>query len=291
MIPAVHELFGLWSNFKFNSRFLDDIEELMALDPVASDLQQDSVQGLDDSESLIVLNDVSYAYPGTERRVLKDISFQLPRGSWLGVVGPTGAGKTTFLDLLSGLCFPDEGKVCVGQSDLRPEVVKSWQSRIGVVPQEVILLDDSLLRNVAFGVAPDDIDESLVKEVVRLAGLEHLVAKMPDGLQTRLGERGTRLSGGERQRVGLARALYRKPLLLLLDEATSALDQETEARIIETLKNLAQDCTLVTVAHRLSSVQPCENILVLEDGELVSQGSFEELLQNSRTFQRLALVT
>ena len=193
--------------------------------------------------------------------------------------------------LLSGLCFPDEGKVCVGQSDLRPEVVKSWQSRIGVVPQEVILLDDSLLRNVAFGVAPDDIDESLVKEVVRLAGLEHLVAKMPDGLQTRLGERGTRLSGGERQRVGLARALYRKPLLLLLDEATSALDQETEARIIETLKNLAQDCTLVTVAHRLSSVQPCENILVLEDGELVSQGSFEELLQNSRTFQRLALVT
>ena len=291
VIPAVHELFGLWSNFKFNSRFLDDIEELMALDPVASDLQQDSVQGLDDSESLIVLNDVSYAYPGTERRVLKDISFQLPRGSWLGVVGPTGAGKTTFLDLLSGLCFPDEGKVCVGQSDLRPEVVKSWQSRIGVVPQEVILLDDSLLRNVAFGVAPDDIDESLVKEVVRLAGLEHLVAKMPDGLQTRLGERGTRLSGGERQRVGLARALYRKPLLLLLDEATSALDQETEARIIETLKNLAQDCTLVTVAHRLSSVQPCENILVLEDGELVSQGSFEELLQNSRTFQRLALVT
>ena len=291
VIPAVLELFGLWSNFKFNSRFLDDIEELMALDPVASDLQQDSVQGLDDSESLIVLNDVSYAYPGTERRVLKDISFQLPRGSWLGVVGPTGAGKTTFLDLLSGLCFPDEGKVCVGQSDLRPEVVKSWQSRIGVVPQEVILLDDSLLRNVAFGVAPDDIDESLVKEVVRLAGLEHLVAKMPDGLQTRLGERGTRLSGGERQRVGLARALYRKPLLLLLDEATSALDQETEARIIETLKNLAQDCTLVTVAHRLSSVQPCENILVLEDGELVSQGSFEELLQNSRTFQRLALVT
>ena len=291
VIPAVHELFGLWSNFKFNSRFLDDIEELMALDPVAFDLQQDSVQGLDDSESLIVLNDVSYAYPGTARRVLKDISFQLPRGSWLGVVGPTGAGKTTFLDLLSGLCFPDEGKVCVGQSDLRPEVVKSWQSRIGVVPQEVILLDDSLLRNVAFGVAPDDIDESLVKEVVRLAGLEHLVAKMPDGLQTRLGERGTRLSGGERQRVGLARALYRKPLLLLLDEATSALDQETEARIIETLKNLAQDCTLVTVAHRLSSVQPCENILVLEDGELVSQGSFEELLQNSRTFQRLALVT
>lgn len=291
VIPAVHELFGLWTSFRFHSRFLDELEELMALEPVVKEGDLQSVQGLSSSPNLIQLKDVAYSYPGTEREVLADVSLQVSKGEWLGVVGPTGAGKTTILDLMSGLCFADRGTVTVGESVLDSSIVKDWQSKIGVVPQEVILLDESLMRNVAFGVLPEDIDQDLVREVVRLAGLEELLKKMPEGLETRLGERGTRLSGGERQRVGLARALYRKPSLLLLDEATSALDQETEARIIETLQNLSKDCTLVTVAHRLSSVKPCDSIIVLEDGKLVAQGSFDELLEKSRTFQRLALVS
>ena len=263
----------------------------MALEPVVKEGDLQSVQGLSSSPNLLQLKDVAYSYPGTEREVLADVSLQVSKGEWLGVVGPTGAGKTTILDLMSGLCFADRGTVTVGESVLDSSIVKDWQSKIGVVPQEVILLDESLMRNVAFGVLPEDIDQDLVREVVRLAGLEELLKKMPEGLETRLGERGTRLSGGERQRVGLARALYRKPSLLLLDEATSALDQETEARIIETLQNLSKDCTLVTVAHRLSSVKPCDSIIVLEDGKLVAQGSFDELLEKSRTFQRLALVS
>lgn len=289
VIPAVHELFGLWSSFSFHSKFLEKVEALLSLDGEVETLEQSPVLGLRDSEYLVRLSNVRYTYPNSDREVLTDFSVDISRGQWLGVVGPTGAGKTTLLDLLTGLCLPDSGSVHVGNSLLTSEVLKSWQTEIGVVPQEVILLDDSVIRNVAFGVAPSEIDLELVNEVVQLAGLEEFLSKLPDGLETRLGERGTRLSGGERQRVGLARALYRKPVLLLLDEATSALDQETEARIVETLQNLSNECTMITVAHRLSSVRPCDNILVLEDGELVSQGTFDELLQESETFKRIAL--
>ncbi len=152
-----------------------------------------------------------------------------------------------------------------------------------------MLLDDDISRNVDFGLQNDQIDEDLVRKVCEMAGLAEFLKELPAGLKTRLGERGTRLSGGERQRVGLARALYRKPSLLLLDEATSALDQATERRIIDTLEELTADCTMITVAHRLSSVKPCDKIVVMEDGEIVSRGTFDELLESSPNFQKLAL--
>jgi len=291
IVPAVHELFGLFSRLSFDLLYLEQVEEL--LKPDGPNLEEPGlpVEGLDSSPTLLRLDGVSFRYENSEHDALKGLDLELKRGQWLGVVGTTGAGKTTLLDILSGLCVPTSGTVTVGESQLNEKVVKDWQRHLGVVPQEVILLDDSIARNVAFGVSKPDIDLELVAKVCDLAGLSKFLKALPDGLETRLGERGTRLSGGERQRVGIARALYRKPTLLLLDEATSALDQATESKIIETLKTLSADCTLVTVAHRLSSVQPCDEIIVVEDGSIVSRGSFDTLLASSQTFQRLALIS
>jgi ATP-binding cassette, subfamily B, bacterial PglK len=291
IIPAVQALFGLWARLKFDASYLDQIEDILNPETPLEDQRSRPVQGLETADPLVSLDNVSFRYENADRNALEGLSLTLARGRWIGVVGTTGAGKTTLLDVFSGLCTPTSGVIKVGDSPLTREVEKDWQKHLGVVPQEVILLDDSISRNVAFGVSKEEIDTALVTKVCGLAGLSALLEQLPDGLETRLGERGTRLSGGERQRVGLARALYRKPTLLLLDEATSALDQATEAKIIETLKELSHDCTMVTVAHRLSSVQPCDEIVVLEHGKLVDRGTFEKLLDSSRDFQRLALKT
>lgn len=288
IVPAIHELFGLRANFRFHSQFVERLEELFMAAPSVPE-SGERVQGLETSDTLISLQKVSYSYQDAERAAIKDLSFDFQRGKWYGVVGTTGAGKTTLLDLLSGLVVPTSGLVKVGQSDLTAGVVEDWLSHIAVVPQEVILLDDTVRRNVAFALDDSEVDEDLVLQVCEMAGLSTLLGLMPQGLDTRIGERGTRLSGGERQRVGLARALYRRPKLLLLDEATSALDQATEQTIVNTLEQLGANCTMITVAHRLSSVRPCDQILVLEQGQIVGQGSFDDLLSENTTFRRLAL--
>lgn len=290
IVPSIHQLFGLWSHLKFNAEHVADIEALLDAKPEVP-AQGEKVQGLSTCHNLVTMKELSFRYEGAEVDALDRIDLEVPRGQWIGVVGTTGAGKTTLLDIVSGLVKPTHGEIRVAESPLDLSVVSDWQSQIGVVPQEVILLDDTIERNVAFGIEPEHIDRILVQKVCEMAGLAELIAGLPKGLDTRIRERGARLSGGERQRVGLARALYRKPSLLLLDEATSALDQATEKRIIETLKELTADCTMITVAHRLSSVKPCDQIIVMENGKIASRGSFDELLESSPDFRRLALFT
>jgi ABC-type multidrug transport system fused ATPase/permease subunit len=289
VIPAIHELFGLWSRVEYDRKYLEEIEELLA-GPTIEERGPQKPVDLSDSVGLVRLRHVDFFYEGCERQILHDISMEVRRCEWIGIVGTTGAGKSTLLDLLSGLCRPSSGTVTVGRTPLDPECIADWQRRIAVVPQEVILLDDTLLRNVAFGVPDAEIDPARVERVCQDAGLADYLERLPEGYQTRLGERGVRLSGGERQRVGLARALYLQPELLLLDEATSALDQATEGRIVATLRELASACTLITVAHRLTSVKPCDRILVLEQGRIVDQGPYQELLERSPAFRELALL-
>lgn len=290
IVPAIHELFGLWTRVKFDATRLAEVQELLDGPELGEAVVQETVRGLDAQGPLLRFEDVEFSYEGGERPILNGINLQVRRQEWVGIVGSTGAGKTTVLDLMSGLVQPTGGRVVVGESPLTPSVVVDWQRRLGVVPQEVILLDDSLLANVAFGFEAEAIDPEKVARVCQSAGLAHLIEKLPQGYQTPLGDRGVRLSGGERQRVGLARALYLQPELLLLDEATSALDQATEARIVNTLKELTGSCSLVTVAHRLSSVKPCDRILVLDRGKVVAEGTYDELLSDSSHFQQLALV-
>lgn len=288
LIPAIHELFRLRTQMLFDQAFIAEIEEMLDFATQHEALPQKALTGLEESSSLARFEGVSFHYEGSERLIFSDLNWELKKGEWVGLVGATGVGKTTLLDLLVGLCSPTQGQVLVGDTVLGPEFAADWRGRLGVVPQEVILLDDSVAHNVAFGLERETIDRAKVERVCQAAGLGAFLARLPQGLDSNLGERGVRISGGERQRIGLARALYTDPMLLLLDEATSSLDRATEARIVETLEELKGTCTLVTVAHRLSSVKPCDRILVLAGDGIVAEGSFDELQEKSPEFRELS---
>jgi ATP-binding cassette subfamily C protein len=235
----------------------------------------------------IALERVSFAYDDTARDALHDVSLTLGRGESLGVVGPTGCGKTTLVDVVVGLLEPSAGRVTVDGVDLRGRLA-GWHGQIGYIPQSIFLVDDTLRRNVALGVPDADIDEARVRRAIRLAQLEPFVAELPRGLETYVGERGVRLSGGERQRVGIARALYHDPPLLVLDEATSQLDGKTEAELTRAIEALRGERTLLIIAHRLATVRRCDRLVLLREGRVVATGTFDELLASDADFRAMA---
>ncbi len=212
----------------------------------------------------IILQEVSFRYPGTSRWALDGLSLTIARNTSLGVIGPTGSGKSTFIDLLLGLYHPTTGNILIDGQLLTPALVPCWQASIGYVPQDIFLIDDSISRNIAFGLRDEKIDDARLREACAMAQiLEFIEAELPNGFDTNVGERGIRLSGGQRQRIGLARALYHRPSLLILDEATSALDVATEAKLLEALRSLAGKLTMVVAAHRLGAVANCDQLLDL----------------------------
>jgi ABC-type multidrug transport system fused ATPase/permease subunit len=233
-----------------------------------------------------VVDDVVFRYPTRADDALLGISVEAKFGEALGVVGSTGSGKSTFVDLLLGLLDPASGSISIDGKPLS-ENLQAWRAQIGFVPQDIFLVDDTLAANITFGEAGEVISDEQVMEAVRLAHLEDVVAELPEGLSTMLGERGVRLSGGQRQRVGLALALYRQPAVLILDEATSALDNETERKISDALRSLHGQLTTVVIAHRLSTVRSCDRILYLDDGKISGIGTFEELDRTNEGFARL----
>ncbi len=234
----------------------------------------------------IEIRDVSFRYSPDAPDVLHHVSLSVPAGTSVALVGSSGAGKTTLVDVLLGLQTPAAGSILVDGVDIA-EVLPSWQRALGLVPQDVYLLDDTLRANITFGERPEDADPGRLRSAVARAQIEAFVDSLPDGLDTVIGERGSRLSGGQRQRVGIARALYLEPAVLVLDEATSALDNETEQRITRTIECLSGSMTLVVVAHRLSTVRGCDRVVFLADGTVEATGSFEEVRAASPTFARL----
>lgn len=234
----------------------------------------------------IVLRELRYRYPDTEDYVLDGITLRIAENRTTAFVGASGAGKSTLMDLVLGLLEPTSGSIqCGGRSP--SDDLAGWYAQIGVVPQDVFLLNDTLTANVAFGVAADRVDLHRVHEVLAMARLTEFVNALPDGLGTVVGERGTRLSGGQRQRIGLARALYRKPSILVLDEATSALDNLTEHEIAATLGSLQGTVTILIVAHRLSTVRNADTLVFLKSGAIEAEGSFEQVIEASPDFARL----
>jgi ABC-type multidrug transport system fused ATPase/permease subunit len=212
----------------------------------------------------IVLREVGFRYPGAPLPALYGLSLTIPKDTSLGIIGPTGSGKSTLVDLLLGLYQPPAGEILIDDRPLVPALVPSWQASIGYVPQDIFLIDDTIARNIAFGLPDDEIDPARLREACAIAQLVDFVeAELPDGFDTNVGERGVRLSGGQRQRIGLARALYHRPSLLILDEATSALDMATEAKLLDALRGLAGKLTMVVAAHRLSAVANCDQLIDL----------------------------
>lgn len=261
-------------------------EDLQLLEGKLSQVADENAQRLPYREA-IRLSDVTYTYEGAEQPAVKNVNLGIPRGAAVAFVGSSAAGKTTLIDIILGLHQLETGKVTVDGVDIRDNM-RGWQRNIGYIPQSLFLLDDSLRRNIAFGIEDDAIDEQRVQEVVRVAQLEEMIAGLPNGLDTVVGDRGVRISGGQRQRVCIARALYGDPAVLVLDEATSALDTETERQFVGELESMRGDRTLIIIAHRLSTVAQCDVLYLMKDGSIEAKGTYEDLMSGSTDFRRLA---
>ena len=226
----------------------------------------------------ISLKNIHYNYPNSKRTALKNINLCIPAKSTVGFVGATGSGKTTTVDIILGLLEPQKGTLEVDGQIINRHNVKSWQSSIGYVPQHIYLSDNTVVANIAFGIDEEDINYEAIEKASKIANLhDFVIDNLPNQYQTFIGERGVRLSGGERQRIGIARALYHNPQVLILDEATSSLDNQTEQSVMEAVNNLSKDILIILIAHRLNTVKKCDNIFLMEKGELKKQGSFEDL--------------
>jgi ABC-type multidrug transport system fused ATPase/permease subunit len=287
LLPAMQMVYRNLSQLRSNKHVLDalhaDLVEAERNPPLPKPAEPLRMR------QRLELRDVSYAYPNAERPAVHGLSLEIRANTTVGIVGGTGAGKTTAMDVILGLLPPQsgalvvDGREVVGEADLR-----AWRRSLGYVPQSIFLMDDTVAANIAFGVAPEEIDHAAVERAGRMAELHDFVTEeLPQGYETRVGDRGVRLSGGQRQRIGIARALYHDPDVLILDEATSALDNLTERAVMDAVARLGGAKTIVMVAHRLSTVRPCDEIFLLEHGRLAARGTYDELVQRNDTFREM----
>lgn len=231
----------------------------------------------------ICLKNISYSYPNTKRTSLHNINLNIPKNNKVGLVGKTGSGKTTIIDILLGLLDPQKGSLEVDDQIIDKNNIRAWQKCIGYVPQNIYLSDDTIAANIAFGVDPKDLNYDAIEKASKTANLhDFVVDELPQQYQTHIGERGIRLSGGQKQRIGIARALYHNPKVLILDEATSALDNQTELLVMSSINNLNKNTTIIMVAHRLNTVKNCDIIFNFEKGQLINQGKFDEIMKNNQ---------
>ncbi len=278
LLPALNQILFLINQVHWNGGALDIVEEELKTfgsvpEPATAALTSAFPLRLKDA---VRVSEVTFRYPTRTEPALHQVSFVVNAGESVGILGPTGSGKSTLLDVMLGFLPPDAGSVTVDGSPIET-CLGSWQRSIGYVPQDVYLVDDTLRANVALGWRGEDIDDEAVREAICFAQLEEVVRDLPAGLETVVGERGTRLSGGQRQRLGIARALYVRPTVLILDEATSNLDTATEQRIVDTLNELRTGLTTIVVTHRVSTVRECDRIIYLEKGVVRVAGAFDEL--------------
>jgi ATP-binding cassette, subfamily B, bacterial PglK len=272
LLPSLQLLYGQLTQISSMRHAVDEVyDEFVAAETDRSVPSTISSDRLAPARPLpwndaIIMREVSFRYPSGSRPALDGLSLTIAKNASLGVIGPTGSGKSTFVDLLLGLYQPTAGEILIDGRPLTPALVPSWQASIGYVPQDIFLIDDTIARNIAFGVPDNEIDCTRLREACAMAQLlDFIEAEQRDGFDTNVGERGVRLSGGQRQRIGLARALYHRPSLLILDEATSALDVATEAKLLEALGSLAGKLTMVVAAHRLSAVENCDQLVNLSE--------------------------
>jgi ABC-type bacteriocin/lantibiotic exporter with double-glycine peptidase domain len=291
ILPAFQQITQALSALQFNRKSLNVISRDLAFaDEYSGAVQIREIRKQPITcEHSVKLQDVSFRYPAAETNAVEQITLTIRKNTSVGLVGPTGSGKSTVADIVLGLLIPQSGQVKIDQTPLTEQTAPAWQIRTGYVPQQIFLADDTVARNIAFGVNPGDIDHEAVTKAARAAHIyEFVTEELPDGFDTVVGERGIRLSGGQRQRIAIARALYHEPELLVFDEATSALDGATETIIRQSVHELAGTKTLLIIAHRLNTVKDCDVIHVLENGKIIASGSFEELMEGCDTFRAMA---
>lgn len=277
LMPCLNQIIGLFNQNKFKMPLFNEMfDDIMAVKELKSKdeskLFKKAAEKINFS-SVISVQNLSFAYPEKDKYVLNNVSFDIPKGKFVGIVGPSGAGKTTFVDILLGLLRPTKGKILVDGKNIYDNV-SGWLNNIAYVPQTIYLIDGTIRENVAFGIAPEDIDDKKIEKVLKMAELYDFVQTLDKKEFTDCGDQGAKLSGGQRQRIGIARALYNEPKLLILDEATSALDNETEKQITNTILKLKGQITIIAIAHRLSTLENCDFKIKFENGNA-------EVLKNS----------
>jgi len=269
LMPSANRIVTLSNSIKFQIPLFDELyRELIAIKSRKyhhRKLKMEDIPPPLPFTDIIHVEHLGFYYPGTSAEVLTDISFSIPKGSFVGILGPSGAGKTTFVDILLGLFAPNCGRITVDGTDIRHKL-RAWQANIAYVPQSIYLTDATVRENVALGESLDEIDDARVHKALVMAELDAFVNTQPKGIETMVGERGVKLSGGQRQRIGIARALYQQPEVLILDEATSALDNETEKSITDTILKFKGEITIIAIAHRVSTLEECDFRVKFENG-------------------------
>ena len=285
MIPAMSAIVSSINQIRYGGAAVQTVStNLEMIDQESETMPVETAAPLQFVDS-IALSGVEFHYE-TGSEVLKGIDLVIRRGESIGIVGTTGAGKSTLIDLILGLLHPTAGEIKVDGEPLHLNL-RSWRASLGLVPQSIFLLDDTMRSNIGYGVKDADIDEQALNDAVDLAQLRAFIDSLSEGLDTVVGERGVRISGGQRQRVAIARALYRKPEVLIFDEGTASLDNLTEAALLRALEDLRGAHTIITVAHRLTTVKSCDRIILLADGEIVDEGSYEDLRNRNVTFREM----
>jgi len=290
LIPAITQIISQLATLRYYSH---------SLNPVYRDImdkrEMDSttvLQAADDEklsfESEIELRDVVFHYPNTAVQALNKVNLTIKKGEAIGVVGASGAGKTTIVDVILGLLDPQEGGIYVDGVNITTHKQR-WQNNIGYIPQFIFLADDTIRNNIAFGIPEEEISDDKINAAIKAAQLDELIEALEDGIYTVIGEQGARISGGQRQRIGIARALYNNPDVLIMDEATSALDNITEKYVINAIESLKGKRTMIMIAHRLTTVMNCDRLYMMQNGKIVSEGSYDELLKTSGYFREMAL--
>lgn len=277
LVPAVSRMVTMVQTIAINRPIVNELFQDLSLRTSNTPRRQDH----DGFAHEVEVNDLSFKYETAPINALSNVSLRVKRGEAVGLVGPSGSGKSTLVDVLLGLLSPASGAVLVDGINVQDRI-RWWEDQIGYVPQSIFLTDDTLRRNVAFGLPKGAIDDAAVDAAIRAAQLEEFVKTLPLGLETVVGERGVRLSGGQRQRIGIARALYHNPDVLVLDEATSSLDTETEHGVMQAVQALQGEKTVIIVAHRLSTVEYCDRLYRLESSRIVDEGTFAEVMNRSR---------
>jgi len=290
LVPAAQQIYGAISQLRIMGPVIDALYTEMTVLKISSVINASSNPII--LNQSIALNNIHYTYPNADHPALDGISITIPAQRVIGLVGSTGCGKTTTVDLILGLLEPQQGTLCVDGEVVNRANIREWQKSIGYVPQQIYLSDDTVASNIAFGIDESDINQDAVARAAKIANLHDFVINdLPNGYETRVGERGVRLSGGQRQRIGIARALYHNPQVLILDEATSALDNLTEFAVMEAINKLRHDITIILIAHRLSTVRECDQIYLMEKGKVIAQGSYDQLSASSKVFQEMTKVS